>query len=337
MAEWVRDSGARVVVIFEGRDAAGKGGRSSGSRSTSTRASPGWSPCRSRPSARRPSGTSSATWSGCRPPARSSCSTAAGTTGPASRRSWASARPRSTAGSCEQCPIFERLLVGRRDPSCSSTGSPSATRSRPVGSSARIDDPMRRWKLSSTDLYSRTKWVDYSRAKDEMFVHTDIPEAPWFVVAADDKRRRADQLHRPPALPGAVRAEPTGPVQLPRRQPDQGYVRPPRDSYTLRARPRRHAGGLSRGGPACPVTSPTCTPLGASPSCWPPASRRPSGPTSATTARCAPGWNDPETLRGDHAAVGEVHGHRRRRARPLLLLPGLQRPAAGPASATSSC
>ena len=48
---------------------------------------------------------------------------------------------------------------------------------------------MRRWKLSGTDLKSRTHWVDYSRAKDEMFVHTDIPEAPWFVVPADDKRR----------------------------------------------------------------------------------------------------------------------------------------------------
>jgi MFS family permease len=45
---------------------------------------------------------------------------------------------------------------------------------------------MRRWKLSETDLLSRSKWIDYSRAKDEMFVHTDIPEAPWFVVEADD-------------------------------------------------------------------------------------------------------------------------------------------------------
>ena len=51
---------------------------------------------------------------------------------------------------------------------------------------------MRRWKLSETDLYSRTKWVDYSRAKDEMFVHTDIPEAPWYVVDADDKKRVRD-------------------------------------------------------------------------------------------------------------------------------------------------
>ena len=58
---------------------------------------------------------------------------------------------------------------------------------------------MRRWKLSETDLYSRTKWVDYSRAKDEMFVHTDIPEAPWYVVEADDQEEGAAELHRAPA------------------------------------------------------------------------------------------------------------------------------------------
>ena len=53
----------------------------------------------------------------------------------------------------------------------------------------RMDDPTKRWKLSPMDLESRTHYVDYSRAKDEMFVHTDLPESPWFVVEADDKRR----------------------------------------------------------------------------------------------------------------------------------------------------
>ena len=48
---------------------------------------------------------------------------------------------------------------------------------------------MRRWKLSPMDLESITRWEDYSRAKDEMFVHTDIPEAPWYVVESEDKRR----------------------------------------------------------------------------------------------------------------------------------------------------
>ena len=98
---------------------------------------------------------------------------------------------------------------------------------------ARIDDPMRRWKLSETDLYSRTKWVDYSRAKDEMFVHTDIPEAPWYVVDADDKKRArlnciAHLLSKIPYEDLA--ADPN--IELPARQRDDGYVRPPRDLYT---------------------------------------------------------------------------------------------------------
>ena len=68
------------------------------------------------------------------------------------------------------------------------------------GSSSRLDDPMRRWKLSPMDLESITRWEDYSRAKDEMFVHTDIPEAPWYVVESDDKRRARHQHDRPPAV-----------------------------------------------------------------------------------------------------------------------------------------
>jgi len=53
---------------------------------------------------------------------------------------------------------------------------------------SRMNDPMRRWKLSQMDLESLARWEDYSRCKDEMFVHTDIPEAPWYVVESDDKR-----------------------------------------------------------------------------------------------------------------------------------------------------
>jgi hypothetical protein len=97
---------------------------------------------------------------------------------------------------------------------------------------ARIHDPMRRWKLSATDLNSRTRWVDYSRAKDEMFVHTDIPEAPWFVVPADDNRSArlncmAHLLSRHPYVPKTLEA-----LEMPERQHDEGYVRPPREIYT---------------------------------------------------------------------------------------------------------
>src|SRR2546427_562330 len=82
----------------------------------------------------------------------------------------------------------------------------------------RITDPMRRWKLSETDLYSRTKWVDYSRAKDEMFVHTDIPEVPWYIVDADDKRRaRLNCIsHLLSKIPYEDKPEPT--ITLPTRQ-----------------------------------------------------------------------------------------------------------------------
>lgn len=54
---------------------------------------------------------------------------------------------------------------------------------------SRLDDPMRRWKLSTVDLESIAHGEDYSRAKDEMFIHTDISEAPWNVVDSEDKRR----------------------------------------------------------------------------------------------------------------------------------------------------
>ena len=91
---------------------------------------------------------------------------------------------------------------------------------------------MRRWKLSPTDLYSRTKWVDYSRAKDEMFVYTDIAEAPWFVVEADDKRSArincmAHLLSQIPYTPKKLET-----IELPKRQSDEGYVRPSPEIYT---------------------------------------------------------------------------------------------------------
>ncbi|MEW6509278.1 MAG: polyphosphate kinase 2, partial [Bacteroidota bacterium] len=60
----------------------------------------------------------------------------------------------------------------------------------------RIDDPRRRWKLSPMDLESRSRWEEYSRAKDEMFSHTDIKQSPWYVVNADDKERaRLNVIH----------------------------------------------------------------------------------------------------------------------------------------------
>ena len=136
-----------------------------------------------------------------------------------------------------QCPIFERLLV--EDGTLllkywfSVSDEEQERRFR-----SRIDDPMRRWKLSTMDLESRTRWVDFSRAKDEMFVHTDIPEAPWYVVEGDDKRRaRLNCIaHILSMLPYQDVSEPR--IKLPPRPPDPGYERPRALPLPLRPRSR---------------------------------------------------------------------------------------------------
>ncbi len=95
---------------------------------------------------------------------------------------------------------------------------------------ARVHDPMRRWKLSPMDLKSRGKWIEYSRAKDEMLAATDTEESPWWVVEADDKRRaRLNCItHLLAQIPYEDLTPP--PLKLPPRQKDSGYVRPPLDS-----------------------------------------------------------------------------------------------------------
>ena len=88
-------------------------------------------------------------------------------------------------------------------------------------------DPTKNWKLSPMDLESRARWVDYSRAKDEMFRHTDTKQSPWWVVDADDKpTARLNCIHH--LLSMIPYSEPASPqLELPPRQDDVGYVRPP--------------------------------------------------------------------------------------------------------------
>jgi polyphosphate kinase 2 (PPK2 family) len=96
----------------------------------------------------------------------------------------------------------------------------------------RSADPTRRWKLSPMDLESRDMWVAYSRAKDEMFRCTHTPEAPWYTVESDDKRRARlnciahvlDTIDYEDVLPG--------PIELPPRPPQEDYKRPPREANT---------------------------------------------------------------------------------------------------------
>ncbi|MGI8994677.1 MAG: polyphosphate kinase 2, partial [Nocardioidaceae bacterium] len=96
---------------------------------------------------------------------------------------------------------------------------------------SRVSDPMRSWKFSENDLLARARWVDFSRAKDEMFVHTDLPESPWYVVEADVKRnaRLNMMAHLLSTLPYVAQQRPT--IELPARPPAADYERPGRNLF----------------------------------------------------------------------------------------------------------
>ncbi len=130
-----------------------------------------------------------------------------------------------------QCPQFERMLVEDGIVVLKywfSVGDEEQERRF----QARLDDPTRRWKLSQMDLESRRRFVDFSRAKDEMFVHTDTDIAPWHVVEADEKRNARINCiaHLLSKIPYESRAADL--LELPARQPDEGYVRPDRLTMT---------------------------------------------------------------------------------------------------------
>lgn len=99
---------------------------------------------------------------------------------------------------------------------------------------SRAKDPARRWKLSPMDLESRTRWVEYSKAKDIMIEHTDIPEARWRQVEGDDKRRARlnvlqdilNTIHYEDMIPGVIDL-------APRPERDAHYSRPPRDNHYI--------------------------------------------------------------------------------------------------------
>src|ERR1700687_1482391 len=186
--EWVRAEKARIVVIFEGRDAAGKG-------STIKRVTQYLNPRIAQIAALpAPTERERTEWYFQRYVEH----LPAGGQIVLFDRSWYNrAGVEHVLGFCtkeeygrfmHQCPIFERLLVEDgillRKYWFSVSDEEQQRRFR-----ERLEDPMRRWKLSPMDLESITRWEDYSRAKDDMFIMTDIPETPWYVVESDDKRR----------------------------------------------------------------------------------------------------------------------------------------------------
>jgi polyphosphate kinase len=231
MQDWVRQTGARVVVVFEGRDAAGKGGAIKritqflNTRGARTAALPA------------PTERQRGEWYFQRYVEHLP---AAGEIVLFDRSWYNRAGVEWVMGFCtkvehqrflHQAPIFERLLVedGILLRKYWFSVSDAEQQRRFAG---RLDDPMRRWKLSPMDLESISRWEDYSRAKDEMFVHTDLPEAPWYVVEGDDKRRARINIiaHLLSTIP--YTSVPKPPLALPERPPSSGYRRTPREMQT---------------------------------------------------------------------------------------------------------
>jgi polyphosphate kinase 2 len=229
---WRREHGQRVVVVFEGRDAAGKGGTI---KRIADRLNPRF--CRiaalGTPTERERTQWYFQRYAYHLP--------AAGEMVLFDRSWYNRAGVERVMGFCSEdeyqeflrsCPEFERMLV-RSGITLVKYWFSVSDEEQERRFRARAKDPMRRWKLSDMDLEARTRWVEYSKAKDEMFRHTDIKQAPWFVVPADDKKRaRLNCIaHLLTQLPYEDLTP--EPIDLPPRGPDQGYVRPPVDEQTF--------------------------------------------------------------------------------------------------------
>jgi polyphosphate kinase 2 len=230
LKEWVRTTGLRLVVLFEGRDAAGKGG-------AIKRVTEYLNPRAARIVALpAPTERERSQWYFQRYIAHLP---SAGEMVIFDRSWYNRAGVEHVMGFCtpaeyrrflEQCPIFERLLVEDGIQLVKYWFSVSDEEQERRFRS-RLEDPLRRWKLSPLDLESRARWVDYSRAKDEMFAHTDVDASPWYVVEGDDKRRaRLNCIaHLLSVVPYHDVVE--TPVGLPPRPPESDYERPPRGLY----------------------------------------------------------------------------------------------------------
>ena len=232
MQAWVKATGNRVVVVFEGRDAAGKG-------SAIKRITQYLNPRHARVVALpAPTEVHRTQWYFQR---YIEHLPAAGEIVIFDRSWYNRAGVERVMGFCtpdeyrrflHQAPIFERLLVEDgimlRKYWFSVSDEEQERRFR-----SRNSDPMRRWKLSPMDLESINRWEAYSRAKDEMFVHTDIPEAPWYTVESEDKKR--SRINVISHLLSTIPWEDTEPpkFEIPERPMAEGltYERPPREEF----------------------------------------------------------------------------------------------------------
>ncbi len=226
LQEWVKAKGLRVVVIFEGRDAAGKGG----AIKTVTQC---LNPRICRVVALgTPTEREKTQWYFQRYVPHLP---AAGEMVLFDRSWYNRAGVERVMGFCTEeeyqeflrsCPEFERMLV-RAGIILIKYWFSVSDEEQELRFQARIHDPTKRWKLSPMDLQSRARWVEYSKAKDAMFAHTDIKQAPWYVVNADDKKRaRLNCIHHLLSLIPFEDLTPP-PLELLPRQAEGGYVRPP--------------------------------------------------------------------------------------------------------------
>ncbi len=230
--EWIKARGLKVVILFEGRDAAGKGGAI---KTFTLSLNPRYARVAALPA---PSEREASQWYFQRYVAHLP---AAGEMVLFDRSWYNRAGVERVMGFCtdeeyqefmRSCPEFERMLV-RSGIMLVKYWFSVSDDEQERRFQARLADPTKRWKLSPMDLQSRARWVEYSMAKDEMFAHTDIKQAPWFVVDADDKKRaRLNVIHHFLSLIAYEDLTPE-PIVLPPRQPDRGYVRPPMSDQTF--------------------------------------------------------------------------------------------------------
>lgn len=231
LQEWIKRKGLKVVVIFEGRDAAGKGG-------TIKRITQVLNPriCRVVALA-TPTEKEKTQWYFQRYVAQL----------PASGemvlfdRSWYNrAGVEKVMGFCSNedyweflrsCPNFERMLI-RSGIILIKYWFSVSEEEQEKRFIRRNQDPTKRWKLSPMDMKSRELYVEYSKAKDEMFAYTDTKLSPWFMVDADNKKRaRLNCIHHLLSMIPYEDLTPD-PLKLPPRSDNRGYVRPPLDEMT---------------------------------------------------------------------------------------------------------
>ena len=233
LQEWVRQNGLRVVVIFEGRDAAGKGG-------AIKRITEALNPRICRVVALGvPTDREKTQWYFQRYVEQLP---AAGEivlfdrswyNRPGVERVMGFATEPQVEEFFRECPEFERMLLHSGITLVKYWFSIS-NEEQDRRFQDRLDNPLKRWKFSTMDLEGRDRWEEYSRAKDEMFKFTDTKESPWWVVDADDKKRaRLNTIsHLLARIPYEDLIPP--PITLPTRKPaSKGYIRVPIDTQTF--------------------------------------------------------------------------------------------------------